>query len=173
VWRVQDDDRSRVEYVFGGWFNGTVKEWWKLTTMDGTQYFFGFGLRYLGETGGLDTDSTQLVPVHGDDPGDLCCNASAGHGGSYCRLGYRWNLDHVVDPRGNSMMTYFYDKMQAGYGHNNNVNVEVYNVSALILKVAGHRGHGVGAQDRAEVPTWKAGPEPLFRSSRLSPKSIL
>jgi hypothetical protein len=55
------------------------------------------------------TNSVAIVPVFGNNPGEPTCG-----GTSWCYQAYRWHLDHVVDPRGNSM-TIFYDRLLGQY----------------------------------------------------------
>ncbi|GIG88574.1 type IV secretion protein Rhs [Plantactinospora endophytica] len=106
-WRPKKDDGSRVEQLFGPATpdedNG---EHWRVTTTDGTQYYFGSR---------PESQSTWGVPVFGNDPGEPC------HGTTFatsrCNQGWRWNLDRVVDPRGNTI-TYGYLKETNAYGVN-------------------------------------------------------
>lgn len=91
-YRVQGDDGSRVDYLphsttcgDGGSDNGC----WRLTTQDGTQYFFG-----------RSATSAWTVPVFGDDPAEPC-HAST-FATSVCTQVWRWNLDFVQDLHGNA-----------------------------------------------------------------------
>jgi RHS repeat-associated protein len=107
TWRLKDDDGTRVErFTDTATGNGDNDgEYWKVTTPDGTQYFFGKN-RLPGWTSGKpETNSTWTVPVFGDDSGEPC------HGGtfadSWCQQAWRWNLDYVVDPHGNAIAYYY------------------------------------------------------------------
>ena len=40
------------------------------------------------------------MPVYNPDSGNPCYSSSSG-ASSECDMGYRWNLDYVVDPTGN------------------------------------------------------------------------
>lgn len=93
-WRLEGDPGWRVERLTGADNDDNEGEHWKVTTPDGTQYFFGLGEDPLGGA----TDSTLIVPVFGD--GDYDC---ALPDGSFfgCDQAWRWNLDRVVDPNGN------------------------------------------------------------------------
>ncbi|MDQ2837152.1 MAG: polymorphic toxin-type HINT domain-containing protein [Actinomycetota bacterium] len=91
-YRVQGDDGSRVDYLphsttcaDGGHDNGC----WRLTTQDGTQYFFG-----------RSATSAWTVPVFGDDTGEPCHAATFAT--SSCTQVWRWNLDFVQDVHGNT-----------------------------------------------------------------------
>jgi RHS repeat-associated protein len=106
-WRAANDDGLRIEKLNDRSLrNGDDDgEYWKVTTQEGTQYFFGKNKRYSNDN--EKTNSVQTVAVYGDDPDDPC-------GNSLCREAYRWNLDYVVDPRGNTM-TYVYNLFQGKY----------------------------------------------------------
>jgi RHS repeat-associated protein len=104
-WRLKSDPRWRVERLkladpsSPTEQNGDADgEYWKVTTPDGTQYWFGLG---YNPGGGWLTDSTWTVPVFGDDVGEPCHTASTTDL-NWCSQAWRWNLDRVVDPKGNS-----------------------------------------------------------------------
>ncbi|NYG58766.1 RHS repeat-associated protein [Nocardioides daedukensis] len=104
TWRLRDDDGSRIRRLSGGpGSNGdNDKEHWELTTADGTRYVFGQS-QIPGRSG--NTNSVWWVPVAGDDSGDACHGST--FAASFCNQGWRWNLDYVVDPHGNTM-SYWY-----------------------------------------------------------------
>lgn len=109
TWRIAGDDGSRVEQLTGA-SNGDPADndaYWRLTTTDGTQYYFGAN-RLPAAAGGDGKDAPTYSawgePVFGtgagtacNDPTDPKVDADA------CRAGWRWNLDFVVDPHGNVM----------------------------------------------------------------------
>jgi RHS repeat-associated protein len=117
VWRLQDDDNSKVEHLTGA-SNGDqgtsgvdgAGEYWRVTTTNGTQYYFGKGSTTAGVT-----NSTWTVPVAGNHPGEPCYTAT--FASAFCNQAWRWNLDYVVDAHGNSM-TYTYAKETNRYGQN-------------------------------------------------------
>ncbi|MFL6073818.1 MAG: RHS repeat-associated core domain-containing protein [Mycobacteriales bacterium] len=95
LWRPKDDDGSRVERVVGGVDNGdNDNEDWKVTTTDGTQYWFG-----------RSRESAWSEPVFGNDTGEPCHQST--FAASSCQQAYRWNLDQVVDTHGNQI-SYFW-----------------------------------------------------------------
>ncbi|MCW4384189.1 polymorphic toxin-type HINT domain-containing protein [Salinibacterium sp. SYSU T00001] len=106
-WRGKNDDGSRIEHLTGAWNGGQAGEYWKVTTTDGTQYFFGRGQRSATDTTAL--NSAWTVPVYGNHPGEPCYQGigSSGYSASKCSQVWRWNLEYVTDTSGNSM-TYFY-----------------------------------------------------------------
>ncbi|MFD1539855.1 polymorphic toxin-type HINT domain-containing protein [Nonomuraea guangzhouensis] len=112
TWRMKNDDGTRVEKLTGDSnANGDNDgEYWKVTTADGTQYFFGLNTLALENP---QTQSAWTVPVFGDDDGELCHKAEFSD--SWCQQAWRWNLDKVVDRDGNAV-TYFYKQERNHYG---------------------------------------------------------
>jgi RHS repeat-associated protein len=105
-WRAKNDDGSRIERLTGAGNGDDDGEYWRITTVDGTQYFFGSR---------PDARSTWTVPVFGDDAGEPCHGAS--FDASSCPQAWRWNLDRVVDRHGN-VMQYGYQPETNSYGRN-------------------------------------------------------
>ncbi|MBP2327184.1 RHS repeat-associated protein [Kibdelosporangium banguiense] len=106
TWRATTDDGTRFEQESGEDNGDHDKEHWKVTTTDGTQYFFGSR---------PEANSTWNVPVFGNDPNEPCHQNT--FEASSCDQAWQWNLDYVVDRRGNTMK-YFYDKETNNYGLN-------------------------------------------------------
>ena len=109
-WKLQGDDNSRIEKLVGTGQgcapNGTNNtECWRLTTTDGTQYYFGLNRLPGWVSGNRTTNSTWTAPVFGNDDGDPC-HAST-FAASSCQQGWRWNLDYVVDVHGNAQAFYY------------------------------------------------------------------
>jgi RHS repeat-associated protein len=106
AWHPRHDDGSKVEHITGaGNGNGARSdEHWKITTADGIQYFFGLD-HIAGASGSQETNSTWTVPVYGNNPGEDCHQAS--FDGSWCQQAWRWNLDYVVDPHGNTQSLWY------------------------------------------------------------------
>jgi RHS repeat-associated protein len=109
-WRIQGDDDTRIEELAGTSAgcaaNGTHDtDCWRVTTTDGTQYYFGLNQLPGWSSGQPTTNSTWTVPVYGNDPGEPC------HAGSFaassCLQAWRWNLDYVVDTHGNAEALYY------------------------------------------------------------------
>ena len=91
-WHPRTEDGSLIEHRTGGPNGDDDGEYWVLTTVDGVQYWFG------GRSG---SNATQTVPVYGNDPNEPCHAAT--FVASSCTQAYRWNLDLVKDPHGNTM----------------------------------------------------------------------
>jgi RHS repeat-associated protein len=99
AWHLQSDDGSSVQQLTGAANGLWSGQYWLVTTTDGTKYYFG--LNHLpGDTSSAATNSAWGVPVYNPNSGDPCNTSSAGQA-SWCQMGYRWNLDAVVDPHGN------------------------------------------------------------------------
>ncbi|GAA2895418.1 hypothetical protein [Microbacterium esteraromaticum] len=109
-WRLQDDDGTRFEHLTGTAqgcaANGTAStDCWRMTTTDGTQYYFGLNRLPGWASGKAETKSTWTVPVFGNDVGEPC-HAST-FATSSCMQAWRWNLDYVVDVKGNAQALYY------------------------------------------------------------------
>ncbi|WP_266510094.1 polymorphic toxin-type HINT domain-containing protein [Streptomyces uncialis] len=120
-WRPVTDSGERIEKLTTGTVNGdNDNEHWKITTTDGMRYYFGRN-RLPGWSDNGDqpddpvTNSTWTVPVFGNHSSEPCHGASFAN--AWCQQAWRWQLDHVVDPRGNAM-AYYWDKETNNYGRN-------------------------------------------------------
>ncbi len=105
-WRAKGDDGSRIERLTVAGNGDDDGESWKITTPDGTQYFFGSR---------PEAKSTWTVPVFGDDEGEPCHQAAFDT--SSCKQAWRWNLDKVVDRFGNTMLLQYQVETNS-YGRN-------------------------------------------------------
>ncbi|MEV1007137.1 DddA-like double-stranded DNA deaminase toxin [Streptomyces sp. NPDC049881] len=152
AWRLRDDDGTRIER-----FADTARssgdddgEYWKVTTPDGTQYFFGYN-RLPGWTSGRpETESVWNVPVYGNNTGEPCRAATFVN--SWCQQAWRWNLDYVVDTRGN-VITYFYDQEANSYGRYLEASDDTPYVRGGVLKSInyGLRSNAVFAKAPSQV----------------------
>jgi RHS repeat-associated protein len=127
TWKAEDDSAGwKVEQLTGlanGAYGG---EAFKVTTRDGTQYWFGS--KDHAANGGV-----LSVEVFGNNPGEPCYSAS-GFWYSHCTQPYRWNLDKVVDVHGN-FMEYHWGTFQGSYGGNNGANVWAYDVYGWLQEI--------------------------------------
>ncbi|MEU0271214.1 RHS repeat-associated core domain-containing protein [Streptomyces sp. NPDC006307] len=126
-WVAESDSGEKIEKLTGAVNDdkGTAGadgagEHWKVTTTDGTQYFFGLnrlpGWRDNG-TAADDpvTNSAWTVPVFGNQSGEPCYNST--FASAWCQQAWRWQLDYVVDPHGNAM-AYYWKNESNNYGRN-------------------------------------------------------
>lgn len=140
-WVPKDDDGSRIERIVPATpVNGAQSgEYWKVTTTDGTQYFFGLHL-LPGAASTQGTFSTWLTPVYGDDSGEPCFNATFAN--ASCMQAWRWNLDYVVDPKGNAA-AYFYTQERNFYNQGGKAAGVLYESGGYVKSIqyglrAGH-----------------------------------
>ena len=106
-WRLESDDGTKVQKLTSSTnHNGDNDgEYWKVTTPDGTAYYFGLNRPAGWTSGKAETNSTWTVPVYGNQSGEPC-HATA-YADSWCQQAWRWNLDAVVDPHGDAMAYYW------------------------------------------------------------------
>ncbi|MFF0074354.1 polymorphic toxin-type HINT domain-containing protein [Streptomyces sp. NPDC005494] len=115
--RLKRDDGTRIKRLESAdRGNGDNDgEYWRLTSPDGTRYYFGYNRLPGWSTGKSTTDSTWTLPVYGNDSGEECHAATFAD--SWCQQAWRWNLDYVVDTYGNAI-SYHYTKETNSYGRN-------------------------------------------------------
>ncbi|WP_344314696.1 RHS repeat-associated core domain-containing protein [Fodinicola feengrottensis] len=120
-WHLANDDGTKIQRATGAANGDNDGEYWIVTTKDGTKYYFG-----LNHLPGYDnpaipaaqkreTKSAFTVPVFGNNAGEPCNKPAFAD--SSCSQAYKWNLDYVVDPHGNTM-SFFYDTETNNYGRN-------------------------------------------------------
>ncbi|WP_146259267.1 RHS repeat-associated core domain-containing protein [Streptomyces tateyamensis] len=123
VWHLQSDDGSKVEQLTGAPNGLPTGEYWRLTTGDGTQYYFGQNHLPGGDGSDQASKSAWSEPVYSPNSGDPCYNSGSGQA-SNCMMGWRWNLDYVVDAHQN-LITYTYtpetNQYSQGAGQNNGI----------------------------------------------------
>ena len=113
AWHVQGDNNTKIEHLINDTTlcnNGTYdNDCWRVTTADGTQYYFGRNHLPGWSSSAQDTQSAWTEPVYATKAGQPCYQDST-HGGfaaSSCQQAWRWNLDNVIDPHGNSEAFYY------------------------------------------------------------------
>ncbi|MCP3819959.1 sugar-binding protein [Streptomyces sp. A3M-1-3] len=104
-WHFASESGTKVERLTGATNGDDDGEHWKVTTPDGTEYYFGQNRLPGWATGNEVTNSAWTTPVFGDDSGEPCYNAT--FTSAHCKQAWRWNLDYVKDTHGN-VMSYFY-----------------------------------------------------------------
>ena len=116
IWKIDDDDGTLVERLTNTVNGDNNNEHWKVSTIDGKQYFFGLNRLPGRPSNGPETNSALTVPVYGNNAGEPCYSAS-GFSSSWCVQAYRWMLDYVIDSHGNTM-SYWYTKELNHYARN-------------------------------------------------------
>jgi RHS repeat-associated protein len=109
TWHGRTEDGSKITRSTSS-TNGNGDndgEHWVVTTTDGTQYWFGRNRLPGWETGKDETNSTWTVRVFANQSTEDCYKATFAL--AHCLQAWRWNLDYVVDPFGNTM-SYWYAK---------------------------------------------------------------
>ena len=154
LWRPVDDDGTRVQRLRDA-TNGSGDndgEYWKVTTTDGTQYFYGRN-RLLGwQSGRPETNSVAYAPVYGDDSGEPCYSAT--YANAWCQQGYRWSLDYVVDTHGNTM-SLWYARQTNNYSRNvTDAAVSTYVRSSNLARI------DYGTDNRSNVDSIYTGTAP-------------
>ncbi|WP_251059051.1 MULTISPECIES: RHS repeat-associated core domain-containing protein [unclassified Streptomyces] len=117
-WHPENDSGEKVEKLTGASNGDNNGEHWKVTTPDGTQYFFGLNRLPGWKDNGTAADdpvtnSAWTVPVFGNQSGEPCYNASFASG--WCQQAWRWQLDYVVDTHGDAM-AYYWNTEKNNYG---------------------------------------------------------
>src|SRR5580658_192375 len=137
TWHEQYDNGDQVQYLTGtdaNTGNGTYdNDYWVVTTPDGTQYFFGKNEGPGWVSGDPQTNSAWTVPVYGAYSGDPCYSSS-GFAGSSCDQAWRWNLDFVIDPNGNTT-AYYYTPETNYYGADNGTAGVEYDRGGYISQI--------------------------------------
>ena len=117
-WHPRNEDGSLVKKLTdvslgNGDNNG---EYWEVTASNGTHYFFGRN-KLPGQTD--TTDSTFTTKVYGNNTDEPCndTDGTSEFAKSSCDQAWRWNLDYVVDARGNTM-SLWYDQETNNYAPN-------------------------------------------------------
>ncbi|WP_405011243.1 polymorphic toxin-type HINT domain-containing protein [Kitasatospora sp. NBC_01539] len=162
TWRLQGDDGSKIEQLTGAANEARNGEFWRVTTTDGTQYYFGQNHLPGGDHSDPAANSVAYEPVYSPKSGDDCYDSAKGTA-SWCQEAWRWNLDYVVDPHQN-LVTFGYQQdlnyYSRGGGQNNGTGTLTAYVRATELKQIAY-GQQLAAQVTAKG-TLKAASKVLF-----------
>ncbi|MGW4160250.1 ricin-type beta-trefoil lectin domain protein [Streptomyces sp. NPDC004788] len=132
-WFTANGDGSKIEQVKGEPTGNGAKdgEYWRVTTKDGTKYYFGLNKLPGWSDHGTDpddptTDSVLTVRVYGNHSGEPCYAGptTTDWTNSYCTQGWRWGLDYVEDVHGNAM-SLWWKKAQNYYAPNFNFKAPI------------------------------------------------
>ncbi|MDF5755100.1 RHS repeat-associated core domain-containing protein [Spongiactinospora sp. TRM90649] len=119
TWKVAKDNGTKVERLTGTDANtgngDNDNEYWRVTTSDGTRYYFGKNRLSEWTEGRYQTNSTWTTPVFGNDDGDECHRDTFKD--SWCQQAWRWNLDYIEDVHGNAVV-FHYAKESNRYARN-------------------------------------------------------
>ncbi|MBB5867706.1 RHS repeat-associated protein [Allocatelliglobosispora scoriae] len=146
-WHSRTESGMRIEKLTGAANGDNDGEYWKVTSADGTQYFFGLN-RPAGQ--GTDTNSVFTMPVFGNNTGEPCRASTFAN--SRCTQAYRWNLDYAIDPFGNTI-SYWYDQETNKYAVNNTSSDDVSYVRGGTLQRIDYGTWDRGSADRSVTPT--------------------
>ncbi|MFJ3914167.1 polymorphic toxin-type HINT domain-containing protein [Streptomyces vinaceus] len=138
VYRLQGDDGTKIERLTGQRNSAWKGEGFKVTTTDGTQYYFGSNRLPGGDGTDPEAKSVSTVPVYFNSGQDKCLGAQTPANGTWQQLGWQWNLDYVVDPHQN-LVSYRYEQEDNYYGR------------------GGGQNNGTGTStkyQRGSYPTW-------------------
>ncbi|WP_422772346.1 polymorphic toxin-type HINT domain-containing protein [Plantactinospora sp. WMMC1484] len=138
TWRPASDDGSKIEKLTGATNGDNDGEYWRITTVDGIEYYFGLNRLPGWSANKEETLSTWTVPVYGDDTVngvDEPCKKST-FAESYCDQAWRWNLDYVKDRNG-QVVSYFYGRESNYYarGGRTDVNGDEYHRGGWLKRI--------------------------------------
>jgi RHS repeat-associated protein len=128
-YRMKDDQEYRIEHHTGGPNGDNDGEYWIVSTLDGTQYFFGYGQDQRRSTP-TPTNSNWTVPVVSDDAGEPCHQSDL----ASCQQTYRWNVDEVHSPN-EVYQVYFYDTDTNTYKRASSGNILSYIRDGYLAKI--------------------------------------
>ncbi|MGW6980154.1 polymorphic toxin-type HINT domain-containing protein [Streptomyces sp. NPDC054932] len=138
VYRLQGEDGTKIERLTGQRNSAWKGEGFRVTTTDGTQYYFGANRLPGGDGTDPEAKSVSTVPVYFNSGQDKCLGADTPANGTHQQLGWQWNLDYVVDPHQN-LTSYRYEQEDNYYGRGGGQN----------------NGNGTPTlYQRASYPTW-------------------
>ncbi|ROP30421.1 RHS repeat-associated protein [Couchioplanes caeruleus] len=145
-WHSRAEDGSRIERLTGTTNGDDDGEHWKVTSTDGTQYFFGRN-KLPGETS--DTNSAWTVPVYSNHDGEP--KHAAKFHDSRVTQAWRWNLDYAIDTRGNTI-SFWYDKETNQYAAEAKESENVSYVRGGALRRIDYGTWDRGTSDRSVSP---------------------
>ncbi|XVV15800.1 polymorphic toxin-type HINT domain-containing protein [Actinoplanes sp. CA-131856] len=111
----RDASTTKVENL-SNTVNGTKNNEYFRVAENGVQYYFGLNRLPGWASGEEETKSVRTVPVYKAHAGVGDC-PDGSFAATSCKLGYRFNLDYVVDRNGNAR-AYYYDQELGYYGAN-------------------------------------------------------
>lgn len=143
-WHLRNDDGTRLEKLTDTSNADGSDEYWRVTTPDGTKYYFGLNRLPGWSSGKAETNSVNTVPVAGNHSGEPCHESS--FAASFCDQAWQWNLDYVVDPSGNTM-SYWYSTYTNRYAKNLNLEKSDTYTRDSVLNRVDYGTHNRGGTD--------------------------
>ncbi|MEU6229567.1 HYD1 signature containing ADP-ribosyltransferase family protein [Streptomyces sp. NPDC047042] len=144
-WKSARGDNTRVELLTEADYKRILNvthtsgngddngEFWRVTTSDGTQYYFGLNRLPGWSSGKEETESVLKVPVAGNHSSDPCHATEFKN--SFCDQGWRFQLDYVVDLNGNAM-SLWWDKETNAYAKNmTETGAVAYDRAGLLTRI--------------------------------------
>ncbi|WP_051808740.1 RHS repeat domain-containing protein [Actinoplanes subtropicus] len=134
---ANDSATTKIEMLSGptsGTTNGTDNREYFRVTEGGVQYYFGLNRLPGWSSGATETRSVWTVPVYRAHDGVSTCSGSATFADTACTLGYRFNLDYVVDPSGNAM-AYYYAPETGYYGADGKNTAVAYTRGGTLARI--------------------------------------
>ncbi len=148
-WHPEADGDQRVELLTAGASGTDSGEYWKVTTTDGTQYWFGREARAGAPT---DTRSRWTVPVRSARSGEPGYSTAGAWASTVVRP-WRWNLDYVIDTHGNVTRYTYSDETNKYYADAAHPSVSYTRAGTLsridyglVADAAGNPPVGLGMQ---------------------------
>lgn len=133
AWHAQNDANEKIEHLTGASNADNDGEYWRITTDDGTQYYFGLNQLPGYASGDATTKSAWTEPVYATASGQPCYNATFAD--SWCQQAWRWNLDYVVDTHSDAV-SYFYSPGSNYYARDLGTTANTsYNPGGHLVKI--------------------------------------
>jgi RHS repeat-associated protein len=157
TWHLSGSDAT-INLVTGGANGAYDGEYWEITTEDGSRMYYGAGKLPTAEGGtGSDvaTNSVSTEPVYCPTKGD-CDGATSGAAGDYTtNMPYRWYLDFVIDPHGNTT-EYSYTQETNYYARSSAHTDTLYDRDAYLDAISyGWRASDIAAEGAKPAPAAK------------------
>ena len=128
------DDQSTIKIEdLTGASNGTDNGEYFKVTESGTEYYFGRNHLPGWASGKEETKSAWSAPVYNAHDGVSACPDGA-FAATACTLGYRFNLDYVVDTHNNAM-AYYYKPETGYYGADMNNTAVAYTRGGTLARI--------------------------------------
>ncbi|WP_370112840.1 RHS repeat domain-containing protein [Streptacidiphilus sp. MAP12-33] len=157
-WHLSSDNGATITHLTGlsnGSYNG---EGWEIALQDGTRMYYGAGKLPTAEGGtGSDkaTNSVSTEPVYCPKSTDPCYSSTTGTSSYTATMGYRWFLDFVIDPHGNTTQ-YSYTQETNYYARSSAHTLTAFDRSAYLNTISyGWRAADIASEGATPAPAAK------------------